>query len=424
MSQKERDRLKVVSQVVNGTLYQWEAAELLDLTERQVRRLVRRYEREKDAGLVHRLRGRPSNRKLAPALQEQCVALIAREYRDYGPTLASEALAKDHGITVSRETLRKWMMDAKVWRGRTQRVVARQWRERKACVGELVQMDTSIHDWFEGRGEQAVLIAMIDDASSRLLIRFYPQDSTSTNMMLLMEYIRRNGRPKAIYADRASHFVTTRQPSIDEDLAGQCAHTQIQRALGELDIEYIAARSPQAKGRVERLFKTLQDRLVKALRKNNIATIGDANGYLDHEFIPDWNRRFTVEPASHADAHRSRKGFDLHAIFSVQHKRTVANDYTIQHHNARFQILKTSIKPGLRRSRIVVENRLDGSQRLRWKKTYLRFMKIVSPNAGKNHTSLGVSPVGLRPPSDTPKEEKPRPRDNHPWKKSYKTGHF
>ena len=432
MSQKERDRLKVMAQLGARKMGQQDAAAVLGISERQVRRLLRRYEARGDAGLVHQLRGRASNHRKDPAVREQVVNLLAAHYGDYGPTLASEVLADEHDIEVSRETLRHWMMAAQLWKSRQAKVHHRQWRERKACFGEMVQMDTSLHDWFEGRGEAAVLIALIDDATSRVFLRFYPAEGTVPNMAHLRDYIRRYGRPVAVYADRASHFLTTRQPSLEEDLAGRDAETQIARALRELDIEYIAALSPQAKGRVERLFETLQDRLVKALRRKEIATIADANRYLEEEFTFQWRQRFAVEPRSPADAHRSRKGFDLEAIFSVQHTRTVTNDYTVQYLNERYQILPKSIQPGLRRSKILIENRLDGTQRFRWRKQYLRLNRIKPEKVRKPARPVGATPVGLRPPSVAPTGEKRKPAPNHPWKRPWKpdtstlqeTGHF
>lgn len=424
MSLKERERLKLVTQVQSGKLGQAEAAELLGLSVRQIRRLVRRYEQESDSGLVHRLRGCVSNHKSSPALRERCISLVRDCYADYGPTLASETLAGEHDLHISRETLRHWMMEAGLWKGRVQRVVQRQWRERKQCIGQMVQLDTSIHDWFEGRGEKCVLIALIDDASSRLFMRFHPTDSTQTNMMLLHEYVQRYGRPVAIYADRASHFTTTRCASVDEELEGSDAQTQIQRAFKELDIEYIKAYSPQAKGRVERLFKTLQDRLVKAMRRAGITNIEQANQFVEHEFMPMWNQRFAVEPACAVNAHRSRKGYDLNAIFSVQHKRTVTSDYTIQIKNERLQILKTSIKPGLRKARVIVEERLDGTQRVRWRNGYLRYVKIVTKQPSKKDACLLAPTVGLRPSSGANKQKPPKPGHNHPWKKAYKAGQF
>ncbi|HUW61598.1 MAG TPA: ISNCY family transposase, partial [Candidatus Bathyarchaeia archaeon] len=420
MSQKERDRLKVLAQLKLGKMVQREAGELLRISERQVRRLLRRYEEHGDAGLLHGLRGRTSNHRIDLASKEKAVNLLEMHYRDYGPTLASEVLGEEHGIWASRETVRHWMMGAELWKPRGAKVRHRQWRERKSCFGEMVQMDTSIHDWFEGRGETAVLIAIIDDATSRIFLRFYPTDSTVTNMTHLRDYIRRYGRPVSVYADRASHFMATRQPSPEEQLAGRDAETQIKRALRELDIEYIPALSPQAKGRVERLFKTLQDRLVKALRRKDIGTIQQANQYVEQEFTPHWRQHFAVEPAARADAHRSRKGFNLDAVFSVQYSRTVTDDYTFQYETERYQILKKSIQAGLRRSKIIIENRLDGTQRIRWRNQYLQGKKIEAEKVRKKAKPVAATPVGLRPPSVAATGKKPKPAHNHPWKRPFK----
>ena len=204
-------------------------------------------------------------------------------------------------------------------------------------------------------------------------MRFFPSDSTETNMAAIKGYIKRHGRPLAIYADKASHFLTTKKPSVEEQLNGTPALTQIQRALKELDIEYIAAHSPQAKGRVERCFGTAQDRLVKEFRLNGISTIDQANEFLKKQFIPMWNLRFTVKPAKQADLHRSRKGFDLDAILSRQHIRTVANDYTVSIQNQLFLIHRKEVTAGLRGSKVLMEQRLDGSLRMRWKERYLVF---------------------------------------------------
>lgn len=420
MSWKERDRLGVLRQVEEGKMKQAEAAEVLRVSPRQLRRLLRRYGREGDAGLVHRLRGRASNRRVPAEIQERAVALVKEKYGDYGPTQASEVLAEEQGIAVSRETLRKWMTQAGLWQSRRARVQHRQWRERRACVGELVQMDTSIHDWLEGRGEKCVLIAMIDDASSRLLARFYPSEGTEANMRALHDYMRRYGRPVALYTDRAGHFVVNRPPDLEEQLAGREPESQIGRALRELGIELILASSPQAKGRVERLFRTLQDRLIKALRRKGIGTLAEANEYLEKEFLPMWQERFAVLPKSKANAHRAHKGFDLDAILSVQETRVVAPDYTLQYHNQRFQIEKRSIGAGLRGSKVIVEQRLNGMLRIRWKGEYLHHHKIgPRPTAGGDPPC--VTPVGLRPPSVTHGGHKRKPKPDHPW---YRGGHF
>jgi transposase len=416
MSQKERDRLGVMRQLKCGELTQGQAAKLLGLSSRQVRRLTRRYQAEGDAGLVHRLRNRQSNRRISAKVEEQVVGLLRKRYLGFGPTLAAEYLLDKEKISVSRETLRGWMVERKLWNSHPRRVRARQWRERRACFGELVQMDTSIHEWFEERGEKAVLISMIDDATSRLWTRFYPADSTSTNMAMLCSYFRRFGRPVALYADKASHFKTTRRADLEEALEGRGAETQIARALRELGIQYIAANSPQAKGRVERSFQTAQDRLVKGMRLERISTIAEANRYLEKEFLPSWNRLFTVKPTSLADAHRPLGGHDLNAILSVQETRTVGNDYTLRHGGKLFQLDSSEITVGLKRSKVIVEERLDGGIKLRWRGRYLGSREINKQGDANQPTLRARTPVGLRPSSVRARKKPGIPAPDHPWR--------
>lgn len=415
MSLKERDRMKLVHEYLSQPssarhLTQAKAAQLCGLSERQFQRLVRRYRVEGDAGLVHQARGRSSNRKLDDATVAEAVSILRDpRYHDFGPTLAAEKLAQLQGLTLSRETVRRLMTEAGLWKPRRRHVVAHTQRPRRECFGELVQMDTSIHDWFEGRGEQAVLIAMVDDATSRIMMRFFAADSTLTNMALLRQYLRRYGRPLAIYADRASHFMTTRDATVQEQLAGHEAETQIQRALRELDIEYIAAYSPQAKGRVERSFKTAQDRLVKELRLADIGDIEAANDYLQREFIPWWNQHLSQPPAHPTDAHRRIAGYDLNVILSCQTTRTVANDYTVRHEGRQYQIDRKCIVPGLRKAKVVVEERLDGTVRLRFNGQNLRHKLVeASPvRAGELRSPGGLRsparPGDARPGAATPK---------------------
>ena len=411
MSAKELDRLELMREIEQGRLSRRQAARLLRMSERQLRRLVRRYEREGPQGLMHRSRGRPSNRKLGVETRVAAVAFMNEDgFDDYGPTLLSETLRAEKGIEISRETIRQWMIAEGRWGARKAKVHHRQWRERKACSGEMVQMDTSIHDWFEGRGDEAVLIAMIDDAKSELFCRFHTTDSTATNMAVLRDYIRRYGRPRSLYVDKASHFMSSREPCAEEQRAGKKAQTQIQRALEELDIEHIPAHSPQAKGRVERCFGTLQDRLVKALRRADLATIEQANTYLELVFLPLWKCRFTQEPREAANAHRSRKGYDLNAIFSHQEPRCVTDDYTFSYRGVRYQIEKRSTAAGLRRSKIIIEQRLDGSRKVRWQGRYLRCHPVPDrpPTANREqHSKALVSPRTAA---------NPKPAPNHPWR--------
>ncbi len=375
---RERDRLKILHEAEKQHLQQREAAEQLRLSERQVRRLLARLREEGDRGLVHKLRGQRSKRKIGEEVERRAMNLVAREYAGFGPTLAAEYLASGHGLEVSRETLRKWMLQAGLWKRRKQRVLeVHVWRPRRSCVGELVQWDTSEHDWLEGRGPRMALVAMLDDASSRALARFVERDTTEENLRLLWTYLERWGRPEAFYTDKDSMFTINRPEKENpaEDETREEAWTQIGRALKELGIEWIAAHSPQAKGRVERFFGTAQDRLVKGLRKAGTRTLAEANRYVERVYLPLWNRRFTVQPAKGTDAHRPLRGeHDLAAILSHVEERVVANDYTVRYAGQHYQIGRSDIRPGLRGGVVRVEQRLDGRLAVRFRGRYLTIL--------------------------------------------------
>ena len=328
---------------------------------------------EGDRAVIHRLRGRRSNRKIPEPLRKKAVELVRKEYGDFGPTLASEYLGERHGVRVSRETLRGWMIQAQWWKPRRARIEqVHTWRPRRAQCGELVQWDTSKHDWLEGRGEPLYLIAMVDDATSRALARFVRHDSTPENLRLLGHYLRRWGRPLAFYTDKASLFKTSRPQQREEQLQGQLPQTQIGRALQELGMEWIPAHSPQAKGRVERFFGTAQDRLVKGLRKAGVDTLAGAQQYLQRVYLPLWNRRFTVAAANPIEAHRALgPQHDLAAILSQVESRVVSSDYTVQVHRRRYQIAREAVRAALRGARVRVEQRLDGSIAVRFREHYL-----------------------------------------------------
>ena len=373
MSQRERDRLQVLHEVQKGHLTQKAASLQMGLTDRWVRKLLRRLRAEGDRGVVHRSRGRPSNRKLPEAWRARAVARVHAASRDFGPTLAGEYLALHDGIAVSKETLRQWLRAAGVWQARRRRVKAiHTWRPRRACRGELVQWDTSEHAWLEGRGQEPYLIIMIDDATNQLQARFVPHDSTEENLRMLKTYLQRWGRPLAFYTDQASLFRVNRPATQDEQLAGREPLTQIGRALQELGIEWIPAPSPQAKGRVERCFGTLQDRLVKGLRLAGVATLAQANAYLEQEFLPAWAGRFTVAPANPTDAHRPLgREHDLAASVSVVEARVVTNDYTLRYQGKSYQIARAGLGGGLRGAKVRVEQRLDGTVAVRFRGRYL-----------------------------------------------------
>lgn len=460
MSQRDRDRLKVLHGVIRKERLQKEAARLLRLSVRQVRRLVRRLKESGDRGLIHRLRGRAGNRRLPAELRQKVLAEYQRCYQGFGPTLASEKLA-EQGLQVSPDTLRRWLLAAGLWEGKRKRDQHRQRRPRRECFGELVQMDTSIHDWLEGRGETMALIAMIDDATSRVYAGFYPGETLQGHFDLLGRWLRKHGRPLALYTDRDSIFEATSKGQ--PDYSGQ---TQFGRALEELGIERTTAYSPQAKGRVERFFGTAQDRWVKELRLKEVTTRAQANALLRSKLLPEFNRRFTVGPARRRNAHRDLgPRHHLAAILSAQVQRRVANDYTVRFYNRCFQLLPPAL-PGLRRGRVIIEQRLDDVIAIRFGEHYLRFREIplvakdfaraarlggsapqtprsltlLRPTPGAQNKdraadtarSSGVQPTARRsgrtpaepyPPdgarADSPKPKK-SPAKEHPWRQPFK----
>src|ERR1700691_6197074 len=423
LSQRERDRLKVLHEVQQKQLTQVAAAERMKVSDRHVRRMLLRLRECGDRSLVHGLRGRPSNRKLATRLEQKILARLRQRYADFGPTLAAEHLAQE-GFSVSRETLRKWMTQAALWRPRSQRVkTIHVWRERRARFGELVMQDSSPFRWLEQRGPACQLIALIDDASSRIWARFTAHDTTEENLRTLEGWLRRYGRPLAHYTDRNSIFRGAGPATLPEQLRGERARSQFGRALKELGIEWIAAQSPQAKGRIERLFETLQDRLVKEMRLAGIDTLEAANRFLEIHFLPEWERRFAVVPRHPRDAHR-RLGRELRLeeILSVRAARQVADDHTVSWDGNRWGVSREEVCAGLRGAQVEIERRLDGSHWLRFRDRYLRLRHCPEP------VRQSASPCGLRPPGLA--DQRPKPPNkikskyhvpaDHPWRKSWK----
>ena len=417
MTQQDRDRLVALKKARKGLITQREAAAEIGQSERHVRRLLVKLKKEGDRAVVHRLRGRSSNRRMAAQVKQRAQEILSREvYRGFGPTLASEYLSKNHGIAVSRETVRSWMTEAKLWRVKKQRLEKiHVWRPRRSRPGELVQWDTSEHAWLEKRGEKLYMISMIDDATSHLHARFVKHDSTEQNMRLLWSYLEQNGRPLSFYTDKAALFQTAAKiardrkplPSEEQD---PLPPTQIGRALQELDILWIGAHSPQAKGRVERSFGTAQDRLVKGLRVAAANTLEQANYYLEKEFIPWWNKTLTIVAGSAADAHRPLlPTHSLPASLSYVESRRVANDYTIQWDNKTYQIAKAGIRAGLRGGEVRVEARLDGSLTVRFRTHYLAVTEC--------QPRPKVAAMRLPRPTAIARSKGPRPKSQ--WMKNF-----
>ena len=408
MSRRDRDVLKVMALVLEGKRSQVEAGRLLGLSTRQVRRIEARLARKGDSGVVHRLRGRPSNRRLDPSVRRKALAMYRRELAGFHPKHAWEKLV-EAGLKLSARTLHAWLVAEGLWKRVRKVEQHRVRRERKPCAGEMVQADASDHDWLEGRGPRLTLVGMIDDATGRIFVRFYPGETTGAYMDLLMRYIRKCGRPLIWYSDRAGIF------RAEEAVAGydgkQSVPTQFSRALSQLDIRMILANSPQAKGRIERLWGTLQKRWASEFRRAKITTMDRANELIDSRLIADHNRRFGVAAASGNDAHRTKKDFDLQAILSHQETRKIRNDYTIQYDNHLYQLLPPVI-PGQRGGLAMIEERLDGTMHIRFKNRYLAFTKIKTipagpPIAGDGDSTDGA--LGGRPPNPRSLSHKPIP---------------
>jgi transposase len=327
MSAKEMDRSEVVRRVLERRLTQTKAAGLMGVSARQVRRMCGAYEREGAVGLISKRRGKPSNNRLSPDLQMRAVELVRQLYNDFGPTLASEKLLEVHGVRLSRETLRHWMADAGIWVTRDQRLRRpHQPRHRRECLGELVQIDGSPHAWFEERGPQCTLLVYVDDATGRLMeLRFAKSESAFDYFTSTVTYLRRHGKPVAFYSDKHSIFRVYK-----EGTTGRTGGvTQFGRALTQLNIDIICANTPQAKGRVERMNQTLQDRLVKELRLRGISTM-EAGNVFAPEFMDDYNRRFEREPRNPHDAHRPMSETeDLLQIFSWQEERAMSRNLVV-----------------------------------------------------------------------------------------------
>jgi transposase len=404
MTQRDRDRLVVLKKAEKKLIKQSQAARELGISCRQVKRLVRALRERGDEAVIHGLRGRASPRKTGTAKRERIVRILSQEkYRGFGPTLASEYLANKHQVTIGREALRQIMIAGGLWRARRQKAEeAHQWRPRRSCRGELVQWDTSEHDWLEGRGEKLYLIHMIDDATSELTARFVRSDSTEENMRLLWNYLEQHGRPVAFYTDKAAMFQSTPKIARDRKQLPReerepLPPTQMGRALQELGIVWIAAHSPQAKGRVERSFGTAQDRLVKGLRIAGAKTLEQANRYLEGEFVPWWNQHLVVDPAHPTDAHRPLgTEHNLAAALSRVETRQVNSDYTVQLDGKRYGIVSATMPAGLRGAVVRLERRLNGSLAVRFRDRYLGLEECGAVRQPKPARAAGAEPTQRR----------------------------
>ena len=405
LRKRDAERLRVLHQVMDGMITQIYAGQLLNITDRQVRSLLGRVREEGAKGLVHRSRGRESPRKMTEEMEDRIARIIRRKYPDFSPLLASEKLLERHRIEVSREKVRQVMMAKGLWKRRRFRKEAHFWRERKHRLGEMVQMDGSHHDWLEGRGPRMVLMGYVDDATGRFYGRFYDHEGVYPAMDSLRRYIELYGLPLAIYLDKHSTYKTTRQADMDELLKEKQAETQFERALGELGIKVIHAHSPQAKGRVERAFRTLQDRLVKEMRLAGVKNLEEANRFLEG-YCKVHNRRHCAEALEPGDLHRPLpKSVVLDDVLCIQGFRTVNEGYLVKWRSRMYVLGKPSLT--LRQQKLVVLERFDGRLSLRFKGRDLEYRQVLEP---KRRAPNPVVVKIRRKPS------KYDPPASHPWR--------
>jgi hypothetical protein len=375
MNQEERDWLEWLKRAKGGVVTQRQAAAKMGVSDRWVRKLLRRMAADGDGVVVHGLRGRSSNRQIDAQTQERAIVLLKQpEWHDFGPTFASEQLGKRHDIRVSKETVRGWMVAAGLWKAHPRKLgEAHFWRARRSGYGELVQWDTSNHDWLEGRGEAVrYLVKWIDDATSRSGGRFVLHDGTRENMGVLWQYVEGNGRMVDLYTDRAGIFMVAPRAGESAQQRQEADRlTQFGRGLREVGIGWIPAYSPQAKGRVERSFGTDQDRLVKHLRLAKVKTMQDANKFLEEEYWPEWNERFARPLEGVVDMHRPlTPQTDLASALSHVEQRVVSNDYTFSFAGRRYQIARTDVRVGMRGKSLRIELHLSGALRARFEGVY------------------------------------------------------
>ena len=372
MSQKELKRLHIIRKVLDKRLKQIDAAKILRLCKRQVGRITARVREEGDAGVIHRSRGTPSHNRIPEKKKERIIKLYRDKYKGFGPLLASEKLFEIDKIKISDETLRNWLIEKGVWKKRRKAREHRQWRERKHHFGEMVQLDGSHHSWLEGRGPECVLMGYIDDATNTVYARFYSYEGTFPAMDSFRCYIKKYGIPSSIYLDKHSTYKSSAKRSIEDDLNNQDPLSHFERSLKELGVDVIHAHSPQAKGRVERLFETLQDRLIKEMRLKGIKSIKEANNLLAH-YLPGFNKKFAVPPMEKGDLHRPlSQGIDLDKILCKRKNRALRNDFTVVHFKKLYQILdRVNTKV------VTVEERINGTMLITHRGKNLRYKPIT-----------------------------------------------
>ena len=408
LSNKEIKRLKILHKVIEGGMTQVKASEILGLTDRQVRNIIQKLKEDGDKGIAHRNRSRASPHKMASEREDLIAGIVKRRYPDFGPTLAAEKLEECERIRVSKEKLRQIMLAKGLWQRKRRRRQIYQWRQRKEYFGEMVQMDGSHHDWLEGRGPKMVLMGYVDDATGVFYGRFYDYEGVFPAMDSLERYIRHYGCPVSLYLDKHSTYKTTRQPDLEELLRGEEAQTQFERAAKELGIDIIHANSPQAKGRIERAFGTLQDRLIKELRLSGVCNKEEANMLLE-KFMPQYNKRFAKVPLKEGDLHRRLpRGVKFRDILCIKANRTITNDCTVRWRGRRFLIDNASIV--MRRRKVEIREHFDGQITIKFNGRYLDLYEVFDAKPIK--TQQIKESV-----NDKKKKGKYIPPADHPWRR-------
>ena len=403
LSIHELKRLQIIQQAMDKQITQKMAASILGVSHRQIKRLVRAVRKSGAQGVVNKSRGHPSNRRIADEIKDKILALCREKYHDFGPTFACEKLLEQDGIKISDETIRRWLSEGpQEKRKRKKKKVHRKWRERKACFGAMVPVDGSHHKWLEGRGPELVLMAYIDDASSTVFAWFYDYEGILPAMDSFERYMRKYGLPQSVYLDRHTTYKSTRKLTPEEELEGiRRPLSQFERALGELGVEVIHAYSPQAKGRVERLFGTLQDRLVKEMRLKGISTKEEANKFLK-AYMPSFNKKYGVIAADLTDVHRKPSAdMDIDSILCIRIERFVKKDSTVTLDGKLYLIEEECVT-----KKILLEKHIDGSLHIVSKGVHLKYKEITErPKREQKKT------VRQRKPT--------KPSKDHPWRRSW-----
>lgn len=412
MTQKELSRYEVIKQLIAQQVNGTEAAKQTGLSVRHIKRLKVKMKKFGAQGIIHGNRGRESNRKIKPEIIRKAKKYLKKYYLDFGPTLAMEKLAERHNIKFSKETTRQIMIKEKLWKPkpRKKNKEYRSWRPRKEYFGEMEQFDGSYHDWFEGRNEKCCLLGSIDDATGKISkAKFVSDEGVIPVFNFWQRYVQKQGKPANIYLDRHSTYKQNQKSVFDDP---GCL-TQFERAMKDLNVNIIHAYSPQAKGRIERLFGTLQDRLIKELRLHNISTIMEANKLLEKVFISQFNEKFAVAPQKKRNLHRKLNKMEkesLDKIFSIQKERIINNDFTIRYGSQWYQLDKTQPTLVCRKDKVLIEKRLNGEIQISLRNKYLNFQQL--PGRPKKAKPMKVTALTRTAPSWKP------PAD-HPWRKQF-----